>query len=144
MGGWALILLDTHSLIWLDQDDPTLGPVARQRADAALKDHCLAISAISFWEIAMLVAKGRIVMDLPPLVWRQDLLRSGLIEIPVDGEIGITAVHLEHLHRVAFLQNIPRQVLILDDGVELVLHVLGINHHLAPAQLGSVKRQVLQ
>ena len=46
----------------------------------------------------MLVAKGRILMDLPPLVWRQDLLRSGLIEIPVDGEIGITAVYLEHLH----------------------------------------------
>ncbi len=98
MGGWALILLDTHALIWLDQDDPMLGLVARQRADAALKAHCLAVSAICFWEIAMLVAKGRIVMDLPPLVWRQDLLRSDLIEIPVDGEIGIMAVHLEHLH----------------------------------------------
>jgi len=30
VGGWALILLDTHTLIWLDQDDPTLGPMARQ------------------------------------------------------------------------------------------------------------------
>ena len=60
MGGWALILLDTHALIWLDQNEPTLGPVARQRADTALKDHCLTVSAISFWEIAMLVAKGRL------------------------------------------------------------------------------------
>jgi PIN domain nuclease of toxin-antitoxin system len=41
-------------------DDPTLGPMARQRADAALKDHCLAVSVIALWEIAMLVAKGRL------------------------------------------------------------------------------------
>jgi len=31
-------------------------------------------------------------------VWRQDLLSLGLIEIPVDGDIGIVAVHLENLH----------------------------------------------
>ena len=98
MGGWALILLDTHALIWLDQDDPALDPAARQRADAALKDNCLAASAISFWEVTMLAAKGRIVMDLPLLTWRRDLLSLGLIEVAVDGEIGITAVHLEHLH----------------------------------------------
>ena len=46
----------------------------------------------------MLVAKGRIVMDLPLSAWRQDLLSSGLIEIPVDGEVGIAAVQLEDLH----------------------------------------------
>lgn len=98
MGGGALILLDTHALIWLDQDDPALGPAARQRADTSLKDNCLAVSAISFWETAMLAAKGRIVMSLPLPTWRRDLLSLGLIEIPVDGEIGITAVHLENLH----------------------------------------------
>jgi len=97
-GGWTLILLDTHALIWLDQDDPALGLVARQSIDAALNDNCLTVSAISFWELAMLVAKGRIVMDLPLPAWRQDLLDLGLIEIPVDGEVGIAAVQLEDLH----------------------------------------------
>lgn len=96
MGGGALILLDTHALIWLDQDDPVLGLEARQRIDAALKDKNLAVSAISFWEIAMLAAKGRIVMTVPLLIWRQDLLRLGLIEIPVAGETGIEAVGLEN------------------------------------------------
>lgn len=42
----------------------------------------------------MLAAKGRIVMAVPLLPWRQDLLNLGLIEIPVDGEIGIAAVGL--------------------------------------------------
>jgi PIN domain nuclease of toxin-antitoxin system len=88
VGGRTLILLDTHPLIWLDQDDPALGLVARQSINAALNDNCLTVSAISFWELAMLVAKGRIVMDLLLPAWRQDLLDLGLIEIPVDGEVG--------------------------------------------------------
>jgi PIN domain nuclease of toxin-antitoxin system len=57
------LYIDTHALIWLDQDDPALGPVARQRVEAARKDNCLAVSAISFWEVAMLAAKNRIVED---------------------------------------------------------------------------------
>ena len=98
MGSSTLILLDTHALIWLDQDDPALGPVARRRIDAALNDKAVAVSAISFWEVAMLVTKGRITMETPIPQWRQDLLTLGLIEIPVNGEIGIGAVHIEHLH----------------------------------------------
>ena len=98
MGSESLILLDTHVLIWLDQDDPVLGLIARQQADAALKGGRLAVSAISFWEIAMLVAKQRIVIELPLPTWRQDLLNLGLREIPVSGEIGIAAVQLDQLH----------------------------------------------
>jgi PIN domain nuclease of toxin-antitoxin system len=89
------VLLDTHALIWLDQDDPNLGSEARKRADLALQQGCLAVSAISFWEITMLIAKGRMTMSLPPAAWRRDLLRLGLVEIPVDGEIGIAAAQLD-------------------------------------------------
>jgi PIN domain nuclease of toxin-antitoxin system len=88
-------LLDTHALIWLDQDDPNLGPEARKRADLALQQGCLAVSAISFWEVAMLIGKGRITLSLPVSAWRRDLLRLGLVEIPVDGEIGISAAQLD-------------------------------------------------
>jgi PIN domain nuclease of toxin-antitoxin system len=98
MGSGALILLDTHALIWLDQDDPALGPVTRQHIASALQTKTLAVSAISFWEVAMLAAKGRITIEVPVATWRTDLLTLGLAEIPVDGEIGSTAVHLEHLH----------------------------------------------
>ena len=48
MGSGTLIVLDTHALIWLDQDDPALGPVARQRIASALQEKVLAVSAISF------------------------------------------------------------------------------------------------
>jgi PIN domain nuclease of toxin-antitoxin system len=89
------VLLDTHVLIWLDQDDPALGPKARKSADAALQQGQLVVSAISFWETAMLIARGRITMTLPITAWRRDLLSLGLVEIPVDGAIGIAAVQLD-------------------------------------------------
>jgi PIN domain nuclease of toxin-antitoxin system len=98
VGSRPLIVLDTHALIWLDQDDPALGPGARQRIVAAMPQQMVAVSAISFWEVAMLVAKGRMTMEMPVATWRTDLLGLGLVEIPVDGEVSLVAVHLEHLH----------------------------------------------
>ena len=88
------MLPDTHALIWLDQDAAAQGRTARHRADEALKGGRLVVSALSFWETAMLAAKGRIEMTLPPAAWRRELLSSSLGEIPVDGAIGIAAAQL--------------------------------------------------
>ena len=98
MGGGALILIDTHALIWLDQNDPALGRHSRELADEALNDGTLAVSAMSFWEIAMLVVKGRFTKDIDLKRWRLDLIGSGLVELPLDGGIGITAAQLSDLH----------------------------------------------
>ena len=79
MGGDPLILVDTHVLIWLDQDDPALGRSSRTLVDEALREGALAASAVSFWEIAMLVAKRRIIIDMPLAKWSyvQNLLQKG-------------------------------------------------------------------
>ena len=58
----------------------------------------MAVSAFSFWEIAMLRSKGRISLLRDIGSWRMGLLESGLIEIPVDGEIGIRAYDLPDFH----------------------------------------------
>ncbi len=93
-----MIVLDTHALVWLDQDIPLLGPRSRDLADVALAEDRLAVCAISFWEVAMLAGKGRIAMSLPVADWRRDLLAAGLRELPVDGAVGIGAALLEGLH----------------------------------------------
>jgi PIN domain nuclease of toxin-antitoxin system len=93
-----MLLLDTHALVWLDQDDASLGKRGRRAADRALVRGELVVSAISFWEVAMLSAKGRLQMDIPVGAWRRDLLEAGLVEVPVDGEIGIAASELDALH----------------------------------------------
>lgn len=93
-----MILLDTHALIWYSTGDASLGASARESIEQSLADKELAVSAISFWETAMLVDKGRIELDLAVSGWRRDLLISGLREIPIDGDIGIEAAELDGFH----------------------------------------------
>jgi PIN domain nuclease of toxin-antitoxin system len=93
-----VILLDTHTLLWLDQKSDRLGTKARHLAESALKEGAVAVSAISFWEIAMLAQKGRISTALDLGRWRRDLLDAGLLELGVDGATGIQATQLEGLH----------------------------------------------
>lgn len=94
MGGFWLIVLDTHVLLWLDAGDPRLAAPVRKVIDGALARERLAVSAISFWEAAMLAERGRIRLGQNLTAWRLELLRSGLSELPVDGEIGILAASL--------------------------------------------------
>lgn len=46
----------------------------------------------------MLNAKGRINLTEDVLTWRRRQLEQGMIEIAVDGEIGIRAASLEKFH----------------------------------------------
>ena len=82
---------DTHTLVWLWTGDSHLGQSARQTIDGALRNGELAVSAMTFWEVAMLRAKGRLDFPEDVTAWRRELLGQGLIEIPVDGDIGIRA-----------------------------------------------------
>ena len=93
-----MILLDTHTLIWLAEADSKLGQKAAESADWALKENELVVSAITFWEVAMLAQRERIVLSIPADVWRHRLLDMGLMEIPISGEIGITAAELKGFH----------------------------------------------
>ena len=55
-----MILVDTHALIWLRTGDDRLGIAARRTLNDALRDGDLAVSAMTFWEVAMLKAKDRL------------------------------------------------------------------------------------
>ena len=56
------------------------------------------MSAISFWEIAMLQAKGRVAVPEDVSLWRQEQLAQGIIELPVDGAIAARAGGLPDMH----------------------------------------------
>ncbi len=93
-----MILLDTHVLVWLDEANPCLGTGAIEQIDTAFHNGNVMVSAISFWEVSMLVRKKRIKLDLNLSVWRNDFLEQGLVELPVTGDIGIQAAGLELFH----------------------------------------------
>ena len=93
-----MLILDTQALLWLRNGDRRLGIRARQELEQAWTADEAAVSAITFWEVALLRAKGRSDFPEDVLRWRQDQLGQGLTEIPVDGEIGIRANALADFH----------------------------------------------
>ena len=99
MGRDALILLDTHVLLWMSDENPALGKQAFASIEASNRVAQLAVSAITFWEVAMLADEGRIEAREPVEYWRAALLQAGLIEIPLDGAIAAFAVTLAGLPR---------------------------------------------
>ena len=93
-----MILPDTHTLIWYTTLNPRLGPRADRRMREAIADGDAAFSAISVWEVALLLSKGRLTLDVTAIQWRQHLLDARLTEIPVDGAIAARSVALSDLH----------------------------------------------
>ena len=56
-----MILLDTHVLVWTVADSKRLSRAALRAIERARRqDGGLAISAITLWELALLLARGRI------------------------------------------------------------------------------------
>lgn len=42
-----MIILDTHVLLWLDRQDPALGPVSRERIDADPADRLIVATSLA-------------------------------------------------------------------------------------------------
>ena len=78
-----MILLDTHVLVWHTKGLDELGVQAKALADRALLQDELGVSAMTFWEVEMLIVRGRLALMQDSTAWRQELLDQGLLEIPV-------------------------------------------------------------
>ncbi len=93
-----MILLDTHVLVWVTEGSARLGKRAKRRIEQAFHDGQAATSAFSFWEIATLMLAGRLRGSRTPDEFRAAVVRAGVIEIPVDGEIAILSTRLAGMH----------------------------------------------
>lgn len=94
-----MIVLDTHVLLWMDQNSSLLGNQARLLIDQAWRVGEVMVSAISFWECAMLVERGRVVLPCDTDKWHADLVDAGVREVALDGCIALSAVALDWDHR---------------------------------------------
>ena len=89
------MILDTHCLVWLIDGGETLGEASRRRIAQAAAPASLLVSAITTWEIAMLVHKGRLELAAPLRSWFREVLGSGIISIaPLIPEIAIDSATL--------------------------------------------------
>lgn len=92
-----MIVLDTHALVWwAGSDGSRLSAAARQVIESALNDHeGVVASAISAWEIAMLVSKGKLELSMDVSHWLDIVSEiEGFRFIPVDNRVAVNSVML--------------------------------------------------
>jgi PIN domain nuclease of toxin-antitoxin system len=96
LGRGKLILLDTHCLFWWVNDDQgklsadALAAIAAERPGGEIL-----ISSITAWEVAMLVARGRLGLSMDTAAWLATVQEIEEVKfIPVDNEIAVQAVTL--------------------------------------------------
>jgi PIN domain nuclease of toxin-antitoxin system len=95
MGGGPVIVLDTHALVWWVTGDTSLSKRAKNAIAREMAGGEIVVSSISAWEIAMLVAREKLVLTMDVNSW---LVTVGEIEavrfVPVDVEIATKSVAL--------------------------------------------------
>lgn len=89
------LLLDTHALIWMLEGSRRLGRAAIAAVRAAAAEDGLLVSAITPWEIAMLVEKGRLRLAMEVQAWVNEALRQpGVQLVPLLPEIAVLSTRL--------------------------------------------------
>lgn len=70
----APLLLDTHAAIWVVEDQPIAAPAKEAIEDAYRTNRTIFVSAITSWEIGLLVSRNRLGLSTTPERWFQRLL----------------------------------------------------------------------
>jgi PIN domain nuclease of toxin-antitoxin system len=91
-------LLDTHTFLWWNTDDPQLS----ERAKEIIADgrNEIYLSAASVWEIAIKTAKGRLILPEPPtqyIATRMSLYRFRPLVIEINHATRVYELFAHHL-----------------------------------------------
>jgi PIN domain nuclease of toxin-antitoxin system len=90
-----VVLIDTHVWVWLLNGDQKLNPTALSAIEQSLSEGAVLLSAISPWEVAMLVSKGRLTLDRDVGEWVQAATSIAGIRIePISPEIAVGSTRL--------------------------------------------------
>ena len=90
-----LLLVDTHTLIWMVEEAPRLGVETAKVLNKAGRENRIAVSAITPWEIGLLVSRGRLQLGADVMHWiRTALAKPGVRLAPLDPEIAVESTRL--------------------------------------------------
>jgi len=90
-----MIVLDTHTWLWWVSNPENLSPPARKIIDSTVENDEILISSISAWEVALLVAKGRLQLTIEVSDWIAKSERLPFVKfIPIDNSIDVKSVSL--------------------------------------------------
>jgi len=91
-----MIMLDTHVLLWWVNDAGLLSADAKKAINSTLSEGGeIIISAISAWEVAMLIDKERLALSMEVESWFDEVSQiEGVRFVAVDNEVGIKSTAL--------------------------------------------------
>lgn len=85
-----IVVLDTHCWIWFLNADPKLGGEARTKIEEATRRDEAILSAITLWEVSMLVSRGRLSLPRDTREWLESQLsRPGFIVHPLSIAVAV-------------------------------------------------------
>ncbi len=94
-------LLDTHTFLWWNLDDPQLSPLAR--AFIADGNNEIYLSAASAWEIAIKCARGRLVLpENPDKYVTERIAHYQFLPLPIQLSHALRVDHLPDIHNDPF------------------------------------------
>lgn len=91
-----MLILDTHIWIWaINGDEKIQKSGFLNQIQKSVKNNTIFISAISLWEVAMLVSKGRLILSENTLAWINNASSApGLSVQPLTPEIAFESTIL--------------------------------------------------
>lgn len=91
-----MIVLDTHTLLWwASGNTEQLSVAASQAIDGEIAAGRIMVSSISAWELAMLVAKGRVALSIDVGQWLSVVSQVEAVRfVPVDNDIAVKSIEL--------------------------------------------------
>ena len=91
----SFLLLDTHTLVWSINEGPRLGKNVKESIRLAGDEGRVLISAITPWEIALLVSKGKLTLGVDVMDWVHDVLTvPGVTLVALEPEIAVASTRL--------------------------------------------------
>ena len=95
----AALLLDTHAWVWWLGSSPPLPSRTRALIDLAAGREAVWVSAISVWEVALLVQRGRLELREPVRTWvSRAQAVAGVRFLPIDPDLALRSVELQGMH----------------------------------------------
>ena len=90
-----MIVLDTHAWLWWISNPEKLGLAAASAIEQAMSENGILLSSISTWEIALLVAKGRLALSIDVRDWVRKTESLPFVRfMPVDNTVALRSVAL--------------------------------------------------
>ena len=110
-----MIVLDTHAWIWFVSSPAYLSETAKGIIDGAMAERNVFISAISTWEVAILVSRGRLELTMSAGDWVAASEAIPFLNfVPVSNSIALKSVALQ-----GALHNDPADRIIIATAVSM-------------------------